>query len=335
MNVVADTSAPMLAVSGIAVEVIERGRGRPLLFLHPGIGIERTAPVLDHLARRARVIAPSHPGFGRSELPRWMTTVDDLAYFYLDFLETLDLRDTIVVGVSIGGWIAAEIAVKSTERLSHLVLANSVGIKVGDRETRDIVDIFAITERRVQRSSPIRIRASASATTRPCRTPTCRSWRATGRQPRGSAWSPFMHNPKLKHRLHRIGIPTLFLWGADDRVLSEPYGRAFCAAIPGARFEPIERAGHFPHLEQPEEFARRVFAFAGKPRKYLAEPCREPLHESLSLHRAALSACLGRSPGLAAGQPAEPQGRSHGSRPTCSTATTTSGCCATSSASTS
>src|SRR5215204_6573167 len=102
MNVVADN--PMVTVSGVSIELIERGRGRPLLFLHPGIGIGHTAPVLDCLARGARVIAPSHPGFGRSELPKWMNTVDDLAYFYLDLLEALDLNDVIVVGVSLGGW---------------------------------------------------------------------------------------------------------------------------------------------------------------------------------------------------------------------------------------
>src|SRR2546430_972736 len=101
MNVAADAS--MVMVSGVSVDVIDRGRGRPLLFLHPGIGIERNAPVLDALAQSARVIAPSHPGFGRSELPKWMTTVDDLAYFYLDFLDALDLRDVALVGVSLGG----------------------------------------------------------------------------------------------------------------------------------------------------------------------------------------------------------------------------------------
>jgi pimeloyl-ACP methyl ester carboxylesterase len=263
MNIVADP-VPLVVVNGVSVEVIERGRGRPLLFLHPGIGIERTAPVLDHLARGARVIAPSHPGFGRSELPRWMNTVDDLAYFYLDFLAALDLRDTIVVGVSIGGWIAAEIAVKSTERLSHLVLANSVGIKVGDRETRDIVDIFAITDREFSQIAYFDPRVGErdyAAMPDADVQIVARNREATAR----FAWSPFMHNPKLKHRLHRIDIPTLFLWGANDRVLSEPYGRAFCAAVRGARFELIERAGHFPHLEQPEEFARRVFAFAGNP----------------------------------------------------------------------
>jgi pimeloyl-ACP methyl ester carboxylesterase len=73
-----------------------------------------------------------------------------------------------------------------------------------------------------------------------------------------------MHDPKLKARLHRIRVPTLLMWGTADRILSQPYGEAYCAAIPGARFEPIERAGHFPHLEQPAEFARRIFAFVDR-----------------------------------------------------------------------
>src|SRR5207302_44237 len=118
----------------------------PLLFLHPSIGIEPEAPVLARLSARMHVIAPTHPGFGRSEAPKSFDTVDDLAYFYLDLLDMLDLRDAAVVGVSLGGWIAAEIAIKSTARMSHLVLANPVGIKAGSREHRDVADIFAISE---------------------------------------------------------------------------------------------------------------------------------------------------------------------------------------------
>ena len=146
MSVAARAPSTSALVNGTSVQLLERGRGRPLLFLHPEIGIASDAPVLDRLAERARVIVPSHPGFGVSELPKYFTSVDDLAYFYLDLLDVLDLAETVVVGVSLGAWIAAEIAVKSTQRLSHLVLANAVGIKVGDRETRDIADIFALTE---------------------------------------------------------------------------------------------------------------------------------------------------------------------------------------------
>ena len=143
---ITDDQSASIVVNGVRVELTERGRGRPLLFLHPGIGLDGAMPALDRLAERARVIAPSHPGFGASEQPRAFDAIDDLAYFYLDLVDQLDLTDTIVVGVSLGAWIATEIAVKSTQRLSHLVLANAVGIKVGDRETRDIADIFAITE---------------------------------------------------------------------------------------------------------------------------------------------------------------------------------------------
>src|SRR5688572_13625890 len=130
-------------VHGVRVEAVERGAGRPLVFLHPGIGLDPAAPVLDRLSQRARLIAPTHPGFGSSDQPPSFDSVDDLAYFYLDLLDELDLRDATLVGVSLGGWIAAEAAVRSTERIGKLVLANPVGIKVGGRESRDIVDIFA------------------------------------------------------------------------------------------------------------------------------------------------------------------------------------------------
>jgi len=252
--------ASSIVVNNVRVELIERGRGKPLLFLHPEIGIEPASPVLDQLASRRRVLAPVHPGFGRSEQPRSFDTVDDLAYFYLDLLEHLDLRQIIVVGVSFGGWIAAEIAIKSSERLSHLVLANAVGIKVGDRETRDIVDIYAIPgSEYVQLAYFNPDVGTLDYKTMPDAQvlAAARNREATARY----AWSPYMHDPKLHGRLHRIRIPTLVLWGANDRILSESYGRAYCAAITGARFESIERAGHFPHLEQPEIFADRIFSF--------------------------------------------------------------------------
>jgi pimeloyl-ACP methyl ester carboxylesterase len=259
-SVTAQDVAAAITVNGVRVEIVEKGRGRPILFLHPEIGMEPDAPVLDRLAEHGRVIAPSHPGFGGSDQPKSFTTVDDLAYFYLDLIDQLDLNDTVVVGVSLGAWIAAEIAVKSTQRLSHLVLANAVGIKVGSRETRDIADIFATTDNELSEISyfdPKRGTRDHKAMPEADVRTIARNREAAARY----GWSPYMHNPKLKGRLHRIGIPTLFLWGVADRILSDAYGRAYCAAIPGARFEIIDRAGHFPHIEQPEEFARRVVAF--------------------------------------------------------------------------
>ncbi len=250
-------------IAGIRLELIERGKGRPILFLHPGIGLDPKAPVLDKLAAQGRLIAPYHPGFGRSDLPATMTTIDDLAYYYLDFLDAWDLQDVLLLGVSFGAWIAAEIAIKSTARISRLVMADALGIKVGDRETRDIVDVFAITEKRFSElayadagHARLDYRGASDAEAKAA----ARNREATAR----FGWSPYMHDPKLKERLHRISVPTLVLWGEEDRIVSEDYGRAYAGLIPGARFETLAKAGHFPHIEQPDDFAKRVFAFAGQ-----------------------------------------------------------------------
>jgi len=248
-------------VNHTTIELVERGRGQPILFLHPGIGVDPDAPVLAALARGGRVIAPTHPGFGGSQLPKGMTTVDDMAYFYLDLLDTLDLREALVVGVGFGGWLAAEIATKDASRFSRLVMANPVGVKLGDRETRDMVDIWALMPDEFNALAyfePKLGEIDYKALPEAASVNTARNREALAR----FGWSPYMHNPKLKDRLHRIKCPTLFLWGSADRILSEAYGRGYCALIPGATFETIERAGHFPHLEQPGEFAHRVLAFA-------------------------------------------------------------------------
>jgi pimeloyl-ACP methyl ester carboxylesterase len=254
---------------GVSIELSERGKGRPILFLHPGHPVGRVDPkahVLDLLAQNARVIAPTHPGFGMEAAPPSLTTVDDLAYLYLDLIEAMDLRNCVVVGVSFGGWIAAEIAVKTTERISHLVLADAVGIKEKDRETRDIADIYAVTDKQLAElvyADPARMTRDAKTLPEGELTMMARSRESTGRY----GWTPYMHDPKLKGRLHRINIPTLVLWGEADRVVAPDYGRAYAAAIAGARFATIGGAGHFPHLEQPDAFARHVLDFVEEARR--------------------------------------------------------------------
>ena len=254
-----------IVVNDVTIEAVDigrdRGTARQILFLHPGIGIEPSAPELAALAKGGRVIAPSHPGFGNSQLPKGMSTVDDLSYFYLDLLDQLDLRNLIVVGVGLGGWIAAAIAIKDASRFSRLVMANAVGIKAFDRETRDIVDIWSLMPEQFNELAyfdPSVGKYDYAGLPEAAALTAARNRKSNAR----FCWSPYMHDPKLKGRLHRIRVPTLFLWGVADRILSEKYGRAYCDLIHGATFETIERAGHFPHIEQPEEFARRVLAFA-------------------------------------------------------------------------
>jgi pimeloyl-ACP methyl ester carboxylesterase len=254
-------------IAGVPVEIAERGKGQPLLFLHGGHPSGRLDPdarIAESLGASFRFIAPTHPGFGLTPAPAHLSTVDDLAYLYLDLLDRLDLRDVVLVGASLGGWIAAEMAVKSTERLSRLVLINPVGIKVSARETRDIADIYAITDRNLAElayADPARMARDPKSLPEEELTLMARSREATGRY----AWTPYMHNPKLKGRLHRIRIPSLVLWGEADRIVHSDYGRAFAAEIPGARFNAVENAGHFPHLEQPNTVANQIVDFVAEP----------------------------------------------------------------------
>ena len=254
-----ETANGLIDIAGVRIELIKRGTGRPLLLLHPAIGIKSADRAIEELARSFTVIAPSHPGFGRSELPRAMTTVDDLAYFYLDVMDAL-------AGVSFGGWIAAEIAIKSTERLSHVVLADAVGIKLGDREQRDIVDIFTTKQSEIDRLAfhdpKIAAIDHASISDEDAHI-LFRNREATAL----FAWSPYMYDPKLASRLHRIRVPTLVLWGASDRIASPDYGRAYSKLISAAQFELIEDAGHYPHIERPDLFTRKIVEFVSRARR--------------------------------------------------------------------
>jgi pimeloyl-ACP methyl ester carboxylesterase len=263
MSALRDSEVARVNIAGTEVEILTCGQGRPLLFLHPHIGFDHEAPFIAQLAKNFRVIAPSHPGFGRSALPSFMTSVDDLAYFYLDLLAALDLREAVVVGVSFGGWIAASIAVKTTDRISRLILADPVGLKLSGPETRDIVDIFTTKQQEVEALAYHR----GVSPGKDMKTMSedellvlFRNRESTAR----FAWSPYMRDPKLAHRLHRIAVPTLVLWGESDRIALPDYGRAYAAQIPGAAFETIREAGHFPHVEQPETFAQKITQFVNR-----------------------------------------------------------------------
>jgi len=247
-------------IAGVNIEILRRGKGRPLLFLHPHIGMHGSQALIEALARHAQVIAPSHPGFGHSELPRGMASVDDMSYFYLDLIEQLDLRDLVIVGASFGGWIAAEIATKTCERVSRLVLIGAVGAKFGARDKSDIVDIFSTPRGRWEelsfRDPAVWLRDYESLPEDEL-TAMARNREATAL----FAWNPYMYDPKLASRLHRIRIPTLVLWGASDRIVSPDYGRAYSKLIAGAQFELIEDAGHYPHIERPDLFTRKIVEF--------------------------------------------------------------------------
>ena len=254
------TGGPSVRINAIDTEIVRRGSGKPLLFIHPELGMSRAEPALDALGGQFSVVAPSLPGYGHTDFPRAWSSVDDLAYFTLDLLEALDLREAILVGVSLGGWVAAEVATKSCERIAGLVLANPAGIKTGDREHRDMLDIFSLPQKELEAKSfadPSFAKFDPAAASEDEVFVRLRNRETTVLL----GWSPYMHNPKLMGRLHRIKAPTLVLWGAGDRLAPESYGRTYAGRIPGANFQTIAKAGRFPHIEQPAEFARAISEF--------------------------------------------------------------------------
>lgn len=249
-----------LKVRGIELETVHRGAGRPIVLLHGFQTIDPEAPFLDLLARHGAIIAPSSPGFGQSPRPKDFDTVYDLVHLYLELLDTLPGENVALIGFSFGGWLAAEVAVACSHRLEKLILVDPLGIKVSDRETRDILDIFNQSPDEVRRKSwhdPDRFAAEFDAMSDEALVTYARNREALCLY----AWHPYMYNPQLPRWLGRINVPTLLLWGESDGVVTPDYGRAYSRLIPGSRFELIERAGHHPEIEQPEAFVERVSGF--------------------------------------------------------------------------
>ena len=249
-----------ITLAGIEIELFEGGSGIPLLFLHGAQGFMPSQPYVGLIASRRRLIAPSHPGFGRSGLPLWLDSVDDIAHLYLELMDRKGLDRVDVVGCSLGGWLAAEIATKSPERIGKLVLVGPVGVKVGPPDKLDIPDIFAMSQDKVARlvfHDLEKGRLDFASMSDEDLTTIARNRETTALL----TWEPWMHNPKLGHRLHRVSAPTLFIRGASDGLVSQFYVDGYAKLIPDAQVTTIAAAGHAPQLEQPEEFARAVIDF--------------------------------------------------------------------------
>ncbi len=249
-----------MRLGDIDLELHETGDGPPLLFLHGGQGFVPDQPFVGMLAKRYRVIAPSHPGFGKSSLPDWIDSVDDIAHIYLELMDRLDLPRAKMIGCSIGGWIAAELATKSPERIEKLVLVGTEGIKVGSRDKLDIPDIFGLSQEQLTKimfHDPAKARIDFSKLSPEQLTIVARNRETLALL----VWEPYMHNPKLKHRLHRVDMPVLFMRGESDGLVSAEYLAKYAKLVPHARIETIAAAGHSPQVEQPETFVTKVAAF--------------------------------------------------------------------------
>lgn len=243
------------AVMDHVLKFKEDGEGPPLLFLH-GAGGASWTPLLQRLATRYRVLAPEHPGFG-APTPAWLTSVGDLAYFYLDALDRLGIDKLHLVGHSLGGWAAAEIAIRNTSRLSSLVLMAPAGLSDA---SVPYGDIFGWTLEEAVRNQVFDQKlAEERLKARP-------SQGKEGAQHakhtvRRLAFEPRLHNPQLRHWLHRIDVPTLLVWGREDRIVPLGLHRHWLAEVAGSRIVTIPECGHAMHTEKPIAVEEAIGAF--------------------------------------------------------------------------
>ncbi len=238
-----------------SASALRRGQARRAPVLHDGGGPQSVAGIAAALSEHAYVLVPVHPGFAGEPRPEWFDSIDDLAITYLELLERLDLRDVMVIGSSMGGWIAAEMAVRDTTRLSSIVLVDAAGIQV---EGHDIVDVFPLTPDELSALSyhnPAAFRIDP-ATLSPDRIATIA---ANFQTLRVYSQGASMCDPKLRRRLGRVKIPALVVWGESDGVIDPDYGRAYAQSFPNARFQLIPEAGHLPQIEQPERLLNLVW----------------------------------------------------------------------------
>lgn len=244
-------------IAGVATQVFRAGEGPPLVYLHGVAPSGEWLPLYGLLAREHTVYVPDHPGFGRTERPEWLEGMDDLVLHYEELFRRLGLERPAVVGFSLGGWIAAELAVAYPDRLRSLVLLNAAGLH---RDNALIPDLAALRGEALSRTlfhDPAAAETYFEQRKRPAeRMKLYRSMTTAALL----AWNPWF-DPKLERRLRRVSVPTLALWAEHDRLIPPLYGEVYHKAVAGSRLEVLPDCGHMAPIECPEAVAEAVLGF--------------------------------------------------------------------------
>ena len=225
-----------VTLCGASIEMKRAGSGPAMLVLHGAGGSPRFLPAMQKLAEQFDVFIPQAPGFGGTEAPPWLETIADVANFYLEFLEKFDLRDVHLVGLSLGGWTAAELAVRNSSRLASLTLMDAPGIRAPGIEPRDRAQI---SEEQAIRDTYFDPKLTDDAMARAFNPANDAVRGANRRLVERLAGRHRFHDPQLQRWLNRIRIPTLIVWGENDRVLPLAYGETWHKAIAGSRLAVI------------------------------------------------------------------------------------------------
>jgi pimeloyl-ACP methyl ester carboxylesterase len=185
-----------------------------------------------------------------------MISIVGLAALYRELLDTLGLEDVTVIGNSIGGWIAAEMALLGSPRTSGVVLIDAVGIEIEGHPVADVssLSVGEVMELSFHDPAPFRIDPATLSDVQKT------AIAADGAALAVYAGTPPMVDSTLLERLGGIAVPTLVLWGESDRIVDPDYGRAYAAAIPRALFELLAATGHLPQMETPDLVLRTIWA---------------------------------------------------------------------------
>jgi pimeloyl-ACP methyl ester carboxylesterase len=246
---------------GSQLTVTTGGSGKPLLVLHEELGDPGWLKWKQELAKSHTVITPQHPGFGVSPRIDWARSINDLANFYAQVLVEQGWVGCDVIGFSLGGWIAAEMAAQNPAQFSSMTLVAPTGIKPPEGE---IADIYYHTNEKYLALSIDSPEATPEFTKMFGGELTAEQFErfqdATAETAR-LAWQPYMNNPALTHRLGLIkALPTLILWGNNDRIVPASAGEVFRHAIAGSKLVVLDDCGHRPEIEQTDKFLAEVTA---------------------------------------------------------------------------
>jgi len=254
----------LIDLNGAKLYLREEGQGETLLYLHGLQGLTDESDAVARLAQRFHVLAPDHPGFGRSDSPDWLDDVTDLAFFYLDLLDRQGNERVHLVGHSLGGWVALEMAIRSTARLKSLTLVSAAGIRVdgvprGDMFIGPASDLGTLLF--VDEEAAARWMSQRQAT------PALHEIDDKNRAAAAKyTWQPRLYNPKLAKWLHRIDVPTHVVWGEGDRLIPPPYAAALAAQIRGAEQSILPGCGHCLDLERPDLLTDTIARFIERKR---------------------------------------------------------------------
>jgi pimeloyl-ACP methyl ester carboxylesterase len=253
-------SETLVDIHGTRVRVLSAGSGPPLVYLHSILGENSWQPLFETLSREFTIYVPESPGFTNTEGLERIDSIYDLTFHYADFFDVLELEQPYVAGASVGGWIAAELAVHYPGRLLKLALIDALGLKVSGMFVPDIFAASPSETRALLFRNPDSELAHSFISDAPSSEMLDRmlvSRQALAR----IAWNPYLHDPKLGDRLYRVRVPTLILWGDGDRLVSLEHAHLYADKIRGARLAIIRDCGHLPLLEKPHETAKYMSEF--------------------------------------------------------------------------